>query len=76
MPCKFSMILYELFEDFRHSNYYRRGKHQATRVEGVPTHPGCAPLSRGPMVAPSTYSCTHTLHLPPKKIPIQLKHEF
>ena len=27
---------------------------------------GRAPLSRGPMMAPSTYSCTHTLHLLPK----------
>ena len=28
------------------------GKHLATRVEGAPTPPGRAPLSRGPMVAP------------------------
>ena len=27
------------------------------------------PLSRGPLVAPSTYASTHTLHLLPKKNP-------
>ena len=76
MPSKFSMIFYGLFEDFRHLNHCRRGKHQATRVEGAPTYPGRAPLSRGPLVAPSTYASTHTLHLLPKKIPIQLKPKF
>ena len=51
MPCKFSMIFYGIFEDFRHWKNCRRGKHQATRVEGAPTPLG-APLSRGPLVAP------------------------
>ena len=44
MPCKFSMIFYGIFEDFRHKEHSRRGKHLATRVQG-------APLPRGPMVA-------------------------
>ena len=52
MPCKFSMIFYGLFEDFRHWNHCRRGKHQATRVEGAPTPLGRAPLSRGPTMGP------------------------
>ena len=52
MPCKFSMIFYGIFEDFRHWKHCRRGKHLATRVEGAPTPLGRAPLSRGPMVAP------------------------
>ena len=58
MPYKFSMMLYVIFEDFRHWNHCRRGKHQATRVEGVPTFPGRAPLSRGPLVAP-LHLCQH-----------------
>ena len=36
MPCKFSMIFSGIFEDFRHCKHCRRGKHQATRVEGAP----------------------------------------
>ena len=56
MPCKFSMIFSGIFEDFRHWKHCRRGKHQATRVKGVPTFPGRAPLSRGPLVAP-LYLC-------------------
>ena len=59
MPYKFSMIFSEIFEDFRH---------QATREEGAPPY-RVRPLSRGPLVAPSTYASTHTLHLLPKKIP-------
>ena len=51
MPCKFSMIFYGIFEDFRHWKHFRRGMHLATRVEGAPTHPGHAPLSCGPTVA-------------------------
>ena len=58
MPCKFSMIFYGIFEDFRHWNHCRRGKHQATRVEGAPTFPGRAPLSRGPPEAPPTSTPT------------------
>ena len=37
---------------------------------------GRAPCLVGPWWPPSTYASTHTLHLLPKKIPIQLKHEF
>ena len=48
MPCKFSMIFYGLFEDFRHWNHCRRGKHQATRVEGAPTPPGRPPVLWSP----------------------------
>ena len=60
MPCKFSMIFYGIFEDFRHWNHCRRGKHQAMRVEGAPTFPGrwARPLSRGPLVAP-LHLCQH-----------------
>ena len=29
--------------------------------------PGARPVPRGPHVGPSTYSCTHTLRLPPEK---------
>ena len=68
MPCKFSMIFSRIFEDFRHWNHCRRGNHQATRVEGAPPY-RARPLSRGPLVAPSTYASTHTLHLLPKKSP-------
>ena len=76
MPCKFSMIFYGIFEDFRHRKHCRRGKHLAMRVEGAPTPPGHAPLSRGPMVAP-LHLFLHP-HTPSssQKIPIQLKHEF
>ena len=36
----------------------------------VRPHPlGMSPCLVGPWWAPSTYSCTHTLHLLPKKIP-------
>ena len=76
MPCKFSMIFYGIFEDFRHWKHCRRGKHLATRVEGAATPPGRAPCLVGPWWPPTTYASTHTLHLLPKKIPIQLKHEF
>ena len=58
MPYKFSMIFYGIFEDFRHWNHCRRGKHQATRVEGAPPPPGRAPVSRGPLVAP-LHLCQH-----------------
>ena len=34
---------------------------------GRPTPPECAPLPRGPHVAPSTYSSIHTLRLPREK---------
>ena len=37
---------------------------------------GACPQPRGPHMAPSTYSCTHTLRLPPEKIIHQLKPEF
>ena len=57
MPCKFSMIFYGIFEDFRHWKHYRRGKHQATREEGAPPI-GHAPLSHGPLVAP-LHLCQH-----------------
>ena len=58
MPCKFSMTFYGIFEDFRHWKHCRRVKHQATRVEGAPTPPGRAPLSRGPLLAP-LHLCQH-----------------
>ena len=58
MPCKFSMIFYGIFEDFRHWKHCRRGRHQATRVEGAPTPPRRAPLSHGPLVAP-LHLCQH-----------------
>ena len=63
MPCKFNMIFYGIFEDFRHWKHCRRGKHQATREDGVP------PCLVGPWWLPSTYDSTHTLHLLPKKSP-------
>ena len=37
---------------------------------------GSVPCLVGLWWPPSTYASTHTLHLLPKKIPIQLKHEF
>ena len=69
MPCKFSMIFYGIFEDFGHLNHCRRGKHQATRVEGAPTPLGARPCLVGPRWPPSTYASTHTLHLLSKKNP-------
>ena len=52
MPCKFSMIFYGIFEDFRHWEHSSGGKHLDTRVHGAPTLTGRAPLPRGPMVPP------------------------
>ena len=69
MPWNLNMIFSGIFENIRHWEHNTGGIHLATRVEGAPTPPGHAPLSRGPTVAPSTYSCTHTLHLLPKKYP-------
>ena len=74
MPFK-SVIFYGIFEDFRHWNHCRRGKHQATRVEGVPTPPGRAPCLVGPWWVPSPYASTHTLHLHPPNKKNQLKPE-
>ena len=75
MPCKFIMIFYGIFEDFRHLKHCRRGKHLATRVEGTPTPPGCAPLSRGPTVAP-LHLFLHPHTPSSQKITIQHKHEI
>ena len=58
MPCKFSMMFYELFEDFRHWKLCRGVCHLATRVGGAPTPPGRAPLSRGPLGDP-LHLCQH-----------------
>ena len=38
--------------------------------------PWARPCLADPMWVPSTYSCTHTLRLPPEKITHQLKPEF
>ena len=69
MPWKWNMIFSGIFENIWHWERSRRGKHLATRVEGVPYPPGRAPCLMGPRWLPSTYSCTHTLLIPPKKSP-------
>ena len=63
------MIFYGIFENIWHSEHSRGSKHLATRVQGAPTLTGRAPCLVGPRWLPSTYSCTHTLHLLPKKSP-------
>ena len=69
MPCKFSMVFMDYLRILGTENT-AGGKHLATRVEGAP------PCLVGPRWLPSTYASSHTLHLLPRKIPIQLKHEF
>ena len=59
MPWKLNMIFSRIFENIKHWEHSRGSKHLATRVQGAPT-PWARPLPRGPMVALSTYSCTHT----------------
>ena len=74
MPYKFSMILYGIFEDFRHWNHYRRGKHQATRVEGAPTYPGRAPVSWAPGGPPPLMPApTHFIFYPKNPHPAQAR---
>ena len=69
MPSKFSMIFMEYLSILGTKNHCRRGKHQATRVEGAP------PVSWAP--GGPLHLCQHP-HTPSssQKIPIQLKHEF
>ena len=51
MPCKFSMIFYGIFEDFRHWEH-NRGARTWPRGSRAPPSPWVHPLPRGPMVAP------------------------
>ena len=76
MPCKFSMLVFLEYLRILGTEITAGGASTRPREWRARPHPLGAPMSCGPMVAPSTYSCTHTLHLLPKKIPIQLKHEF
>ena len=66
MPWKWNMIFSRIFENIWHWELIRGSKHLATRVQGAPTPIGRAPCLVGPWWPPSTYSCTHTLLLPPK----------
>ena len=70
------MIFSGIFENIWHLEHSRGSWYLATRVQGAPTPIGRAPCLVGPWWLTSTYSCTHTLLLPPKKITNQLKHEF
>ena len=63
------MIFSRIFKNYWHSQHIRGTHSVATRVEGTPTPPGRTPCLVGPWWPPTTYSCTHTLHLPPKKSP-------
>ena len=74
MPCKFSMIFYGIFEDFRQWNHCRRGKHQATRVEGAPTTPGRPTVSWAPSGPPPLMPApTHSIFLPKNPYPVQAR---
>ena len=74
MPCKFSMIFYEIFEDFRHWNHCRRGKHQATRMEGAPTPLGAPPVSWAPGGPPPLMPApTHFIFCPKNPHPAQAR---
>ena len=60
------MIISGIFEDLLCKNYHEGSFHLATRVEGAPYPPGCAPLPHGPTVAlihlflhPSSFSVSH-----------------
>ena len=68
IPCQFNMIFSGIFKNLLCKNHRGGSCHLDTRVEGAPYPPGRAPCLVGPWWLPSTYSCTHTLLLPPKKI--------
>ena len=74
MPCQFNMIFSGIFEDLLCKNYRGRSCHLATRVVGAPPI-GRAPCLVGPWWPSSTYSFSHTLHLPPPNTNIHLKPE-
>ena len=63
------MIFSRIFEDLWNKEHTRGASHLATRVQGASTPLGRAPCLMDPTWAPSTYSCTHTLCLPPEKNP-------
>ena len=69
------MIFYRTFEDLWNKEHIRGANHLTTRVEGAPTPLGRAPCLVGPRWLSSTYSFSHTLHLPPPNTNNQLKPE-
>ena len=75
MPWNLNMFFSGIFENISHWEHIRGANHMPTRVEGAPYPPGCAPCLVGPRWPSSTYSCTHTLHLPPPNTNNQLKPE-
>ena len=75
MPWKLNMIFSRIFEDLWNWEHTRGVNHLPTRVQGTPTPLGCAPCLVGPRWPSSTYSYTHTLHLPPTNTNNQLKPE-
>ena len=58
MTCQFNMIFSGIFEDLWNKEHTRGTSHEGG---------GRAPCLVGPRWPSSTYSCTHTLHLPPPK---------
>ena len=66
MPYKFSMIFLEYLRILGTENT-AGGASTRPRERRPPYR--ARPLSHGPLVAPSTYASTHTLHLLPKKSP-------
>ena len=67
MSWKLYMIFCRIFKNIWHWEHTKGSKHLATRVQGAPYPPGCAPCLMDPTWAPSTYSYTHTLCLPLEK---------
>ena len=70
MPWKWNMIFSRIFENIWHWEHSRGSQHLATRVQGAPTHTGCAPASwapRGPLhlfLHPHTPSSSQKNHYP------------
>ena len=74
MPRNWNLMFSGIFENIWHWEH-SRGASTWPRGSMVRPPPGRAPCLMGPWWLPSTYSCTHTLLLPPKKITNQLKHD-
>ena len=66
MPCKFSMIFMEYLRILGSENTARESSTWPRGSRARPPSWG-APCLVGPWWPPSTYSCTHTLLLPPTK---------
>ena len=76
MPCKFSMIFMEYLRILGIENTAGGGQAPGHEGGGRALPLGRAPCFVGSLWPSSTYSCTHTLLLPPTNTIIQLKHEF